>query len=192
MALLKPRFEFIASTAYGSLIWLMLSNLDKFILVKYLDLDMYGYYLIAVRIASVVGIMYGPISVAMRPRLTILATSFDTKTKTLDWYRKMIQILVFVMLPVGIVLGLCTEELLWAWSGNTELVANVTPHSVDLRIRLHAEKRFQPAHPTTGRFRKSSLSGLRSLDGFLDCHPHLGLVGHLLRCDRRYRLLGSV
>lgn len=125
--LLKPRFEFIASSAYASLVWVMLTNTDRFILAKYLDLETYGYYMIAIRIGSVVGLMYGPISVAMRPRLTILATNSKMKMETVDWYRRMIQITIFMLIPACIVVGVCTEKLLWAWSGNKELASTVTP-----------------------------------------------------------------
>ncbi len=116
-ATLKPVLPFTAGIAYASLIWVLLTQLDKLILSHLLPLRQYGYYALVTVIAGGVLSFSNPISQALLPRMTALLAEGREATM-LALYRKATHFVVVLMFPLTGTVALFSRELLYAWTGD--------------------------------------------------------------------------
>src|SRR5690606_30634669 len=68
----KPLLGFALTIAFTSSIWVLLTQLDKFVLSGILALSEYGYFTLAVLVAGGVLQIGAPISAAIMPRMACL------------------------------------------------------------------------------------------------------------------------
>jgi O-antigen/teichoic acid export membrane protein len=115
---LRAMWHFSGALAFGSVIWVFITQMDKLILSKTLTLSEYGYFTMAVMIASGVSLVANPISGALMPRLTYLATCGDTPALH-NVYRSATQWVSIVVWPAAGMAAFFAEPLLFAWTGNS-------------------------------------------------------------------------
>lgn len=118
--------KFSLSIAFTSAVWVLVTQTDKLVLSKLLSLSDYGYFTLAVLVAGGVGVISGPISNALLPRLTRLAAQGDDGA-FLSLYRGATQAITLIAVPVALVLACFAEQVLWAWTGNAALAAQAAP-----------------------------------------------------------------
>lgn len=123
---LQPVLKFSLSIAATSSVWVLVTQMDKLVLSAVLPLGDYGYFTVAVLVASGIMILSAPISSAITPRLTKLQAEGDN-TRLIKIYRQATQLVVVVTVPVTLVLALFAPQVLWAWTGQATLVGSAAP-----------------------------------------------------------------
>ena len=123
---IKPVLKFSLTIAFTSSVWVLVTQTDKLVLSGILPLADYGYFTLAVLVASGIMIISGPISTVIMPRMTILHA--DGKQKELiGVYRRSTQLVSIVAGSAAITLALCSEQLLFAWTGDLQLAEKAAP-----------------------------------------------------------------
>ncbi|MDD2540697.1 MAG: oligosaccharide flippase family protein [Desulfuromonadaceae bacterium] len=123
---LKPVLKFSLTIAFTSSVWVMVTQTDKLVLSKILPLTEYGYFTLAVLAASGIGIISGPISIAIMPRMAKLYAEGD-HAGVIKIYRQSTQLVAVIAGSATIVASLFAEQLLWAWTGNRVLAQQAAP-----------------------------------------------------------------
>ena len=83
----------------GALIWLLLSQFDKFILSSTLGLDEYGIFFLCVQVSTVITMISSPFSIALLPKLSRHVHVGDKKAYV-DLYLKSFQFILSILAPV--------------------------------------------------------------------------------------------
>lgn len=120
---LKSVWRFAAGMGIGSALWLILSQLDKIILIKILPLQMFGYYAVASTAAVAVAYLCVPLFTTFLPRYTQLyAAGDDERLKTT--YRRSCRLNAIITVPTVIFLAFFSKEALLIWTGNPHIADN--------------------------------------------------------------------
>jgi len=123
---LRGVLKFSLSIAFTSSVWVLVTQTDKLILSKILPLKEYAYFTLAVLVASGVGIISGPISSALVPRMTKLWAEGDN-AGFVRVYRNATQLVAVIAIPAAMMLSFYAEPILWAWTGDAMISQNAAP-----------------------------------------------------------------
>jgi O-antigen/teichoic acid export membrane protein len=116
--------RFAASGAFASVVWLMVTQTDRFILSGLLSLTDYAYFTLAALVASGVPMLSSPIAGAILPRLTRLNAQGD-EAGLVRLYRDATQLVAVVAVPIVLVLAFFPGPVLTAWTGSATMAENV-------------------------------------------------------------------
>lgn len=96
------------------------TQLDKLMISRYLDLEILGYYNLAITISTVIIVIINPLSIAVLPRFTGLHSLKDTKqfNELFNVANTFAATLVIIFVTHLIFFG---KELLWIWTGDMDL-----------------------------------------------------------------------
>lgn len=125
-ASLKPMLKFSLSIAFTSSVWVMVTQTDKLILSKLLPLVDYGYFTLAVLLASGITMISGPISSAIMPRMARLEAQGD-HVGLIVLYRNATQFVVVCTGAVTLTFAFCAESLLTVWTGDHSVARQAAP-----------------------------------------------------------------
>ena len=117
---------FSGSVAFTSVVWVAVTQTDKLLLSNLLSLSEYGFFTLAVLMASGILIIGSPISAAVMPRLTRLASANDDE-ELIRVYRDTTQLVTILVVPVAAVLAVFSSRVIWAWTGNAEIAEQAAP-----------------------------------------------------------------
>lgn len=123
---IKPVLKFSISIAFTSSVWVLVTQTDKLVLSKILPLADYGYFTVAVLLASGIMIVSGPIISALLPRMARLQAEGQHE-QLIALYRQATQMVTVVAGPTTLVLAFFSSQVLWAWTGNADLVSKAAP-----------------------------------------------------------------
>ncbi len=123
---LRPVLKFSLSIAFTSSVWVLVTQTDKLVLSKILPLADYGYFIVAVLVASGIMIVSGPISNALMPRMTRLQAE-GQHDALIAVYRQATQLVTITAIPAALMLIFFAPQLLWAWTGDVILVQRAAP-----------------------------------------------------------------
>lgn len=123
---ISPLLKFALSIAFTSLVWVCVTQLDKLILSGILPLVEYGYFTLAVLVASGIMIISGPVSSAIMPRMANLH-AHAKREEMLQVYRNGTQIVSVLAGTASLVIAFYPQQLLFAWTGNIILSETVAP-----------------------------------------------------------------
>jgi O-antigen/teichoic acid export membrane protein len=123
LRLIRPLWRFAAGTAGITLSGIILTQADKFILIKLLPLREFGYYALASVIASVPGMIAMSFNNAIYPRFTQLVAT-GSFPELIDLYHRSCQALAALLIPVGLVLMFFSKEVMLIWTGSPETAQN--------------------------------------------------------------------
>jgi O-antigen/teichoic acid export membrane protein len=104
----------------------MVTQTDKLLLSRLLPLAEYGYFTLAVLVASGVMLVSGPISGAIMPRLAKLEAQGDHEG-LIRIYRQATQLVAVLAGAAALTAAYCAEPLLWAWTGDPVLARQAAP-----------------------------------------------------------------
>lgn len=121
-SVLRGVLKFSVSIAFTTMIWILITQSDKLILSKFLTLTDYGYFSLAVLVASGINAMTGPIGSALLPRLAKVSSE-GSDQNFVRLYRKATQLLCVVATPITLVIALFSEQVLSAWTGDSSLAS---------------------------------------------------------------------
>jgi len=116
---LKPVLPFASGIAYATVIWVLVTQLDKLILSNVLPLPEYGYFALVAIVATGITQIGSPISQAILPRMTYLLSQ-DNEQEMLLLYRQSTQLMAVLILPLTGMVALFSTELLFAWTGDAK------------------------------------------------------------------------
>jgi O-antigen/teichoic acid export membrane protein len=125
-ASLKPVLKFSLSIAFLSSVWIVVTQTDKLILSKILPLAEYGYFTLAVLVASGILVISGPISGAILPRMARLDAE-GNHAELIRVYRQSTQLVAVIAGSASITISLCAESLLFVWTGDKILAHHAAP-----------------------------------------------------------------
>lgn len=123
---LKPLLKFSASIAFTSLIWVIVTQLDKLVLSKILPLSEYGFYTLAVLVANGILVINAPIGNASIPRMTKLFSE-NKKHEFYLTYKKITQFICIAVDSVSIFLFVFAYEVVFLWTGDSILSNKAAP-----------------------------------------------------------------
>lgn len=106
-----------------ALVSFLLAQLDKIILSKMLTLEMFGYYMLAFNVASILSSLVSPVHSALFPRLSQLVAG-EKQIDISDLYHKGCQLVSIIILPIALTLAFFAEEFLSIWIGDPVVVKN--------------------------------------------------------------------
>lgn len=118
--------KFSLTVGSVSAIWVVATQTDKLLLSRLLPLAEYGYFTIAVMVASGIMVLSAPVSGAIMPRLTKLEAQGD-HAEFIRIYRQATQLVAVITGALAITLAFGAESLLWAWTGDQELARKAAP-----------------------------------------------------------------
>lgn len=123
---IKPVLKFALTIAFTSSIWVLVTQTDKLILSGILPLAEYGYFTLAVLVASGIMVISGPISSAIMPRMARLNAE-GKHDEMIQVYRNATQLVTVICGSAAITIAFTAEKLLFAWTGDADLAKQAAP-----------------------------------------------------------------
>jgi O-antigen/teichoic acid export membrane protein len=121
---IKRLWKFASGVAVTTLFGTLIAQADKVILSTFLSLKTFGLYTVASVVGKSLGNVISPITLAIRPRLTIIYEQGNEK-ELIEFYHKSAQLMSIMSFPIGVVLVLFSKDILWIWTGDMELVNEI-------------------------------------------------------------------
>lgn len=118
--------KFTASIGFTSIVWVLVTQVDKVVLSKMISLSEYGYFSASILVASGVLLLSTPLSTVIMPRLANLEAKKDL-IQFEELYKTSTQFMVLVAGSVSLTLGFNAQEVLEIWTGDHDLVAFGAP-----------------------------------------------------------------
>lgn len=116
----QPLLKFALTIAFTSSVWVLVTQTDKLVLSGILPLAEYGYFTLAVLVASGIMIVSGPVSIALMPRMARLYVE-GKHQELISIYRNTTQLVVVIAGSAAITITLSAKYLLYAWTGDAAL-----------------------------------------------------------------------
>ncbi len=123
---IKPVLRFALTIAFTSSIWVLVTQTDKLILSGILSLAEYGYFTLAVLVASGIMVISGPVSSAIMPRMARLHSE-GKHDEMIQVYRNASQLVTVICGSAAITVAFTAEKLLFAWTGDGQLAQESAP-----------------------------------------------------------------
>lgn len=148
---LEKVWSFAGGMLLTTVLALLLTQMDKILLSRLLSLEAFGYYALGWAVAGALYNLIEPVTQAFYPRLTELVARGD-KVALVESYHRAAQVITVVAGPVALVLALFPKEILFLWTNDSELAANVAPLLALLALGtflngiLHIPHALQLAH----------------------------------------------
>jgi O-antigen/teichoic acid export membrane protein len=118
-AIIRRHGRFSLSLAFTAAVWVVVTQSDKLLLSRLLPLATYGYFALAVLVASGISIISFSLLQSFQPRFNFLAAKQGIGGPELTGvYHLTTQITVAAVLPAAIVMALWPESVLYAWTGD--------------------------------------------------------------------------
>jgi O-antigen/teichoic acid export membrane protein len=105
---------------------IIITNIDKVILARILNLTEFGYYILGVQVAGSLVLLKTPIFNAVFPRMCQLAAAQD-ETGLHRLYHGSSQLMASLLIPAGAVMSLFAYQLMLLWMGDAVAAAHVSP-----------------------------------------------------------------
>ncbi len=117
-------WRFAAGMTGLTVVGLILTQTDKVILSRMLNLEAFGYYTLAVTIASMaIGMVASSITHAVYPQFSGLVSLGD-ETALRELYHRSCQVMSVFIFPVTIVLALFSYDILLVWTRKEDIASN--------------------------------------------------------------------
>lgn len=123
---IKRVLPFAVGVAYTGGIWVLVTQLDKLLLSKYLTLKDYGYFSLVAVVSSAILLLSGPVSRAILPRMTVLLSQ-GKEQDMLTLYRLATRFVVCIVAPVSLVMSFFSYEIIYIWTGDAEAAKWMQP-----------------------------------------------------------------
>lgn len=123
---IKSVLKFSLTIAFTSSVWVLVTQTDKLVLSGILPLAEYGYFTLAVLVGGGITIISGPISMAILPRMARLhAEGKHDEVRRI--YNQASQLVSVIAGSLAVTLIVCTDSLLFAWTGSREATDATAP-----------------------------------------------------------------
>lgn len=122
----KPVLKFALTIAFTSSVWVLVTQTDKLILSGILPLAEYGFFTLAVLVASGILILSAPVSTVIMPRMARLHAE-GKHDEMIQVYRNATQLVSVVAGAASLTIAFFAKPLLYAWTGDREIASNAAP-----------------------------------------------------------------
>ncbi len=122
-AILREIWLFSAGIAGNSVLYGILTQMDKIVLSKMLTLEAFGYYSLAAVAAAALLKFLAPVEAALFPRFSELISVRDEE-KLEKLYHVSCQLVTVLLVSGAVVMALFSEQILLAWTGNSHAVTS--------------------------------------------------------------------
>lgn len=122
----RPVLSFALTIAVTSSVWVLFTQLDKFVLSGVLPLADYGYFTLAVLVAGGILQLSAPISAPIMPRMARLEAE-QQHDQMRQVYLNATQFIAVIVVTAGIVLAGVAKPVLYAWTGDMVLANQAAP-----------------------------------------------------------------
>lgn len=123
---LQPVLPFASGLAYLATIWVILSQVDKFILSSILSLTEFGYFTLATILAAGISQLGTPISQAILPRMTYLISNNES-VQMITLYRQSTRAMACLIVPCTGMIAFYSHEFVFIWTGNLDTAEWIGP-----------------------------------------------------------------
>lgn len=123
---IRPVLSFALTIAFTSSVWVLFTQLDKFVLSGILSLSDYGYFTLAVLVAGGILQLSAPISAPIMPRMARLEGENEHEQMR-QVYLNATQFISVIVVTAGIVLAGVAKPVLYAWTGDITLATQAAP-----------------------------------------------------------------
>lgn len=117
---------FSLSVALTSSLWIVVTQTDKLIMSSILSLENYGFFTLAVLVASGIMLIGNPISSAILPRMSCLQVE-NKSLELISVYRNATQLITIITGTVSLMLIFFPRQILFVWTGDQAIVDTVSP-----------------------------------------------------------------
>jgi O-antigen/teichoic acid export membrane protein len=117
---LKRIWRFSAGMSGIAVTGVVLIQMDKVLLSKFLSLEDFGFYMIAGVLANGLYTILTPLFNALYPRMTVLVASKETN-KLIDLYNSGTRLFLVVFFPIVAMAAFYSEDLLYIWTRNADV-----------------------------------------------------------------------
>ena len=124
--LLKGIWRFAAGVSGLTISAVVLTQMDKWLLVNILTLEAFGYYALAWTAAGALNLLTAPIFAAIFPRFSTLIVSQERRI-LINVYQVATQAMATAIFPLAIFISLFSHEVLLLWTGNPDVARNSGP-----------------------------------------------------------------
>jgi O-antigen/teichoic acid export membrane protein len=125
-ALLRRVARFSAGMSGIAISGLILIHLDKVILSRLLNLEMFGYYTLASLVAGSLAVIITPMFNTLFPRLSALVAAGD-EVGIRECYHRFSQLTAVLVIPLAAVVSMFAFDILLLWTGNVETARSTAP-----------------------------------------------------------------
>lgn len=132
-ALVKPIIPFAASMSLTTVLWIVLTQMDKVLLSKMLLLKEYGYFSLVALITTGILMLANPLAQTLLPRLTVLMAE-ERQDDMHSLYLGANRFVCTFVFPLAAVIGFHAQPLIFAWTG--DVAAAQWSHSILLWYSL--------------------------------------------------------
>ncbi|GFM84017.1 polysaccharide biosynthesis protein [Pseudomonas cichorii] len=115
--LVKPIIPFAASISLSSVLWIVLTQIDKVLLSEILPLDQYGYFSLVALITTGIMMLTNPLVQALLPRLTVLVAE-DRQQDMHALFLAANRFVCTFLFPLAAIVAVHAEPLIYAWTGD--------------------------------------------------------------------------
>lgn len=118
-AVVKPVLPFAAGMSLTSVLWIVLTQLDKVLLSTVLPLKEYGYFSLVALMSTGIMTLTNPLVQTLLPRLTMLVAE-DRIADMQALYLNATRFVCSLLFPLAGVIAFHSAELVFAWTGDAE------------------------------------------------------------------------
>jgi O-antigen/teichoic acid export membrane protein len=123
---LAPIWRFSAGMGLVAVLGLVLTNLDKVVLSKFVSLEDLARYNLAGLASRSLYLFLTPVFSAVFPRFSAMVAAEDT-SKIADMYKTGTRLLLAVVFPVAAYVGLFSQEIFLVWTRNPDVANHIQP-----------------------------------------------------------------
>ncbi|MDP1717611.1 MAG: hypothetical protein Q8L40_06000, partial [Burkholderiales bacterium] len=105
---------------------LVLTQLDKWILINLLSLEAFGYFSLAIAVANALNLLVTPVFSAIYPRLSVLIAQ-GKHTLLEQVYHISTQVVAATVVPAALFLSFYSHEVLLLWTRNENVASHAGP-----------------------------------------------------------------
>lgn len=120
MSIIRSSFNFAGGMTGIAITSIILTQTDKVILSKVLNLADFGIYVVAGTLATGLYMLISPVFSVMYPRFSSLVHVGDTP-KLIDLFHTSSQVMAALVIPVAMVVAVFAHEVLYLWTGDVHL-----------------------------------------------------------------------
>lgn len=120
MSIIRSSFNFAGGMTGIAITSIILTQTDKVILSKVLNLADFGIYVVAGTLATGLYMLISPMFSVMYPRFSSLTHAGETH-KLIDLYHTSSQAMAALVIPTALVVAIFAHEVLYVWIGNAGL-----------------------------------------------------------------------
>ena len=123
--ILQEIWQFAAGISWTTIVSIILAQIDKILLSKFVSLEQFGYYMLASTLAQKLSIILQPFVVTVSPKLIALAAQPD-KQKFINFFHKSSLFISVAITPIASALIFFAPTILGLWTQSPEVAAQAS------------------------------------------------------------------